>query len=297
MPAAPTWRACWSTAPPRSARRCASAPPSTTLDPGRRRRRRHVLRRLHRALRPGRRRRRRPLPGPVADRHRGGHRPGRHGHLAGLHAAAGRRRPAPTSTTAAPATSPATARPARTRIYAYLVEDAQDRTGLLRRRAARDHARARRALPRPVGRDPRADDRPVAGQLHLVRAPRGRRPVEPRAASCSSATPRTPARPPSPRAAPRPSRTPSCSAEVLLAADDLDATRSDTFTDRRLAAGRGGRRELRAARPVAARPRAPAGRRRHRRRPRPHGPHLRAALAAPVTTRGDPMSTASAPTA
>ena len=54
-------------------------------------------------------------------------------------------------------------------------------------------------------------DRPVAGQLHLVRDARARRPRGTAAGSCSSATPRTPARPPSPRAPRRPSRTPSSS--------------------------------------------------------------------------------------
>ena len=85
----------------------------------------------------------------------------RHGHLARLRAAARRRSPAPTSTTAAPATSPGTARPARTRIYAYLVEDAQDRIGPLPRGAGgrRSCARLVAGLPRPVGRHPRRSSR------------------------------------------------------------------------------------------------------------------------------------------
>ena len=58
----------------------------------------------------------------------------------------GRASRAPTCTTAGPATSPDTARPARTRSYAYLVEDAQDRSSLTPQAAAGDDAR----LPRPT---------------------------------------------------------------------------------------------------------------------------------------------------
>ena len=57
-------------------------------------------------------------------------------------------------------------------LYAYLVEDAQDRSEPDARGVARGDARTLRGLPRPVGRDPRAADRPRARQLHLVREPR-----------------------------------------------------------------------------------------------------------------------------
>ena len=40
-------------------------------------------------------------------------------------------------------------------LYAYLVEDAQDRSELTAERVARGDARTLRGLPRPVGRDPR----------------------------------------------------------------------------------------------------------------------------------------------
>jgi 2-polyprenyl-6-methoxyphenol hydroxylase-like FAD-dependent oxidoreductase len=43
-----------------------------------------------------------------------------------------------------------------------------------------DHARHRSRLPRPLGRHPPGPDRPVPGQLHLVRDPRGPGAVEPR---------------------------------------------------------------------------------------------------------------------
>ena len=54
-------------------------------------------------------------------------------------------------------------------LYAYIVEDAQDRSRALRRGAAGDDAPAVGGLPRPVGRDPRVAHRPVPGELHLVR--------------------------------------------------------------------------------------------------------------------------------
>src|SRR6478735_4415482 len=64
-------------------------------------------------------------------------------------------------------------------LYAYIVEDAQDRSALPRG-AAGHHEAALPGLPRPVGRDPRVAHRPVPRELHVVRDPRARRAVEPR---------------------------------------------------------------------------------------------------------------------
>ena len=76
-------------------------------------------------------------------------------------------------------------------------------------------------------------DRPVAGQLHLVRDATSSTRRGTAAASCSSATPRTPARRPSRRAPRRRSRTPPCSPSCCWPRDALDDDLWAAFTARR----------------------------------------------------------------
>ena len=87
---------------------------------------------------------------------------------------------APTWSTTAPATSPATARPARTPSTPTSSRPRQDRFADTPEQKVAHDARARRGLPRSVGRDPRGHHRRRPDQLHPVRAPADRRPVEPR---------------------------------------------------------------------------------------------------------------------
>ena len=149
-------------------------------DPGRRRRRRDVRRRLLGALRPGGRRRRRP----VLDAATAGHQPRdaehRHGDLASVRAAAGLGDPH---------------RPLlrRTVLHRRLLPHGRGLAVRLPRRG-RSQDRSRLSpqesldvmrepgggVPRTVGRHPRLDDRPDAGELHLVRDPPPRRTVAPR---------------------------------------------------------------------------------------------------------------------
>ncbi len=57
-------------------------------------------------------------------------------------------------------------------VYAYVVEDAQDRSTLTPEEQLATMRAAVGGLPRPVGRDPRVlPHRPVPGELHLVRDP------------------------------------------------------------------------------------------------------------------------------
>ena len=112
----------------------------TELDPGRRRRRRHLLRRLDRPLRPRRRRRRRPLVDPPRARHRPGDQVGRHGHLARLRARGRPASPAPTCTTAARRYIAGYCPTGEDSLYAYIVEDAQDRSDPVPGGAAGDDA-------------------------------------------------------------------------------------------------------------------------------------------------------------
>ena len=135
----------------------------------------------------------------------------RHGHLARLRARARPASPAPTSTTAARPTSPATAPPARTRSTPTSSRTRRTASTLSPDEQLATMKRALAGLPRPVGRDPREPDRPVAGSTTPGSRPTCCRRRGTAAGSCSSATPRTPARPPSPRAAPWPWRTPSSS--------------------------------------------------------------------------------------
>ena len=134
--------------------------------PGRRRRRRDLRRRLGRPLRPRRRRRTASgrRPGGCSASRRSRARPGM-----GIWRAFG---PRPASVTrtdliyGGPAYIAGYCPTGEDTLYAYIVEDAQDRSALSADGAARGHARPRRRLPRPVGRDPARADRPAAGQLH-----------------------------------------------------------------------------------------------------------------------------------
>ncbi len=220
---------------------------------------------------------------PADGRHRAGDPGHRHGHLARLRPAAGERHPHRPVLRRPVATSPGYCPTGEDSLYAYIVEDAQDRCGLTPRGAAGHHDGAGGGLPRAVGRDPR-DARPTrAGST----TPGSRPTCCPRrgtaAGSCSSATPRTPARPPSPRAAPRPWRTPPCSPSCCVGRDALDQDLWDAFTRPPLRARQGRRRRLQPARPVAARPRAG-------RRARPDAPHRRRSSASPPEPEENAMT-------
>ena len=69
-------------------------------------------------------------------------------------------------------------------LYAYIVEDAQDRSTLSPEESLAAMRGAVRGLPRAVGRHPRHPHRPVPGELHLVREPRARRRRGTAAGSC-----------------------------------------------------------------------------------------------------------------
>ena len=112
-------------------------------------------------------------------------------------------------------------------LYAYIVETAQDRSTLT---PSSSGSTSCEDCPRPTtdrGTTSGPPHRSGPGQLHLVRDPRPRRPVEPRPGRARSATPHTPARRPSPRARRRPSRTPPSSRELLLTHDSPSRTMWD----------------------------------------------------------------------
>ncbi len=118
-------------------------------------------------------------------------------------------------------------------LYAYLVEDAQDRSALTpaeRLAAMRD---ASRGLPRPLGRDPRDADRPRNGQLHPVRGAGRARAVEPGAGRADRRRrARLPADP-GPGRRRRPSRTRPCSPSCCFPRPTLDDALWAAFTARR----------------------------------------------------------------
>ena len=119
-------------------------------------------------------------------------------------------------------------------LYAYIVEDAQDRSAPDARASSwRRCASSPQAYHGPWDEIRETLDRPDPGQLHLVRDPRPATRRGTAAASCSSATPPTPARPPSPRAPRRRSRTPPSSPSCCSTATPLDQDLWDAFTARR----------------------------------------------------------------
>ena len=132
-------------------------------------RRRHLSRRRDRSLRPGDRCRRRSIQGAIDDRHRHRARADRHGHLPRLHEPARVDHAGPISASPARATSPGSVRPGEDSLYAYLVEPKQDRSDMLPEDRLAHMRQLAEALPRTVGRHPRADDRSEHRPLHLVR--------------------------------------------------------------------------------------------------------------------------------
>ena len=132
-----------------------------------------------------------------------------------------------------PATSPATARPARTRSTPTSSRTRRTAAGSRPTSSSATMKRAGRGLPRPVGRHPRDARRPDAGSTTPGSRPTSSTRRGTAAGSCSSATPRTPARPPSPRAARRPSRTPPSSPSCCSTRDALDDGLWDAFHARR----------------------------------------------------------------
>ena len=69
-------------------------------------------------------------------------------------------------------------------LYAYIVETAQDRSGLTPDEQLATMRELSQAYHGPVGRHPRPDDRPGPDQLHPVRDARARRPRGTAAGSC-----------------------------------------------------------------------------------------------------------------
>ena len=176
--------------------------------PGRRRRRRH-RRRFDRPLRPRRRRRRRPVLDPPRARHQPGDQVGRHGHLARVRAP-----PASVTRTdlyyGGPSYIAGYCPTGEDSLYAYIVEDAQDRSGLSPEEQLATMKQLSRAYHGPWDEIRETLTDPPGSTTPGSRPTSSTRPGT-AAGSCSSATPRTPARPPSPRAARWPWRTPSSS--------------------------------------------------------------------------------------
>ena len=177
---APSWPASWSTAPPRSASRSGFGTTFTELDAGRRRRRRRPSPTAPPAATTWSSAPTASAPGPAA-RSASTWRPKSVG--MGIWRAFG---PRPASVTrtdlyyGGPSYIAGYCPTGEDSLYAYIVEDAQDRSALTPEEQLATMKQLSRGLPRPVGRDPRDAHRPVAGQLHLVRDPRPRRAVEPR---------------------------------------------------------------------------------------------------------------------
>ena len=205
----PTSPASSSITPSVRERTCASARRSPASTHGGRRRRGVRRRRVGRRVRPPDRRRRPQLDRPRPHRHRDEARADRAWESGARSSRAPPTSSAPSCTTAARSTSPATRRPARTAMYAFLVEKARGPVRHLRRRGDAHHARGVARLRRPVELDPRRPRSRRARELHLVHEAHRRGPVEPRPRRSSSGMPRTAALRRSRRARPRVSRTPS----------------------------------------------------------------------------------------
>ena len=189
--------------------------------------------------------------GPARARHRPGDQADRHGHLAGLRRRGRPASPAPTCTTAAPSLH---RRLLPHRRGLALRVHRRGRPGPLRADAASSGSHDAASCRRPTTargttsarRSPTPPGSTTPGSRPTCWTRRGTA-----AGSCSSATPRTPARPPSPRAAPWRSRTPPSSPSCCWPRDDLDQRAVGRLPRPPLRARQDRRRRLQPARPVA----------------------------------------------